>query len=108
MRNYKLKYYEQDSRDFQNSTKNFHVLFRDEIISAPMRLKPGQTNGPFRLGGNKEVTYYHESEDKQVYTYEKSVFPHAPEGFVDPLIQLKQRVQEQSYIPPKENLSLNK
>eukprot|EP01080_Neovahlkampfia_damariscottae_P008009 gene8009-12474_t len=68
MKDFDIKYYRSDFRETKDEYK---VLNRDEYLANPIRLMPGETVGPFH--GNTQTTLlYHEDEDTQVYTYEKS------------------------------------
>jgi hypothetical protein len=68
MKDFDIKYYRSDFREKEDG---YEILYRDQYLSNPWRLMPGETVGPFG-DDNQTSVLYHEEEDTQVYTYEKS------------------------------------
>jgi hypothetical protein len=99
---FKIKYYQQDLRDKIN--KNHFVIYRDDIVNKPIRIREGQTVGPFH-GATHTTLLFHEDEDKQVYTYEKERVFQPTADYVD--IDEKRRREEKprEYIWPVEQLT---
>lgn len=83
------------------------MLYRDEVIAKPMKLKPGQVMGPFRLDGDKKVVTFHEDEDTQVYTSEKVFLPHKPDDMPDGEKLILENIDKQAFVPPEDPLKLN-
>ena len=70
MKDFDIKYYRTDFREVEEN--EYTLINRDEVLDNPVRLLPGQTCGPFHGGERNTSILYHEEEDTQVYTYEKS------------------------------------
>jgi hypothetical protein len=78
MKEFKIKYYKRDFRsqvlDKDAPYAHFEILYRQDAIKNPFRLKSGEPAGPwYGFGMEKKVVYiYDERENKQVYTHRKN------------------------------------
>ena len=78
MKEFKIKYFRRDYRT-QATAKdapyaNFEIVYRQDAIKNPYRVKPGEPVGPFYgFGMEKKVIYlFDERENKQVYSHRRN------------------------------------
>jgi len=80
IRDFTVKYYERDYRASKQASLNFEILYRQQIIDEPARLKKDETVGPFYGQGmaDKKLVVTHELENKQVYTFVRNKYAYRP------------------------------
>lgn len=80
MKEYQIKYYDRDYRKGHIEGRKPVILYRQLVIENPLRIRPGETVGPFYGHGfeKKKAVGYHEKNNKQVYSYNKDRYPYKP------------------------------